>query len=108
MIRIVEYVGSDGKNHFAEWLMKIPASHANRVTEALYRMEQGNLGDHKAVGEGVMERRIFGNPAMRLYFARDGRELVILLAGGTKRKQDRDIDKAKALWTAYKAQKHNY
>ncbi len=105
MIRIVEYVAQDGKNLFAEWLAKIPARHALRVTEALYRMEQGNFGDHKPVGEGVMERRIFGNPAMRLYFARDGKELVVLLAGGTKHRQDKDIAKAKVLWAAYKAEK---
>ncbi len=104
MIRIVEYTASNGKNHFAEWLSRIPASHATRVTEVLYRMEQGNFGDHKSVGEGVMERRI-GNPAMRLYFGRDGKELVILLVGGTKHRQDKDIAKAKVLWAAYKAEK---
>lgn len=105
MIRIVEYVSKNGKSHFGDWLTKIPAKHANRVTEAIYRMERGNFGDHKAVGEGVMERRIFGSPALRLYYALDGKELVILLAGGTKRGQDRDIAKAKALWATYKAEK---
>jgi putative addiction module killer protein len=105
MIEIVEYIASNGKNYFADWLAKIPASHANRVTEALYRMEQGNFGDHKPVGEGVMERRIFGTPAMRLYFGQDGKELIILLIGGTKHRQDKDIAKAKALWAAYKADK---
>lgn len=105
MIRIVEYITKDGKSPFGEWLSKIPASYALRVTEALYRMTQGNFGDHKAVGEGVMERRIFGNPALRIYYAQDGKELVILLAGGTKNKQSKDIEKAKALWRAYKEQK---
>jgi putative addiction module killer protein len=105
MIRIVEYISGDGKNHFADWLAKIPAKHAVRVTEALYRMEFGNFGDHKSVGDGVMERRIFGNPAMRLYYGLDGKELVILLAGGTKRRQDKDIARAKALWAAYRAEK---
>lgn len=84
MIRIVEYVARNGKNHFADWLAKIPAKHANRVAEALYRMEMGNFGDHKSVGGSVMERRIFGNPALRIYYALDGKELVILLAGGGK------------------------
>ena len=105
VIRIVEYVSGDGKNHFAEWLSRIPASHALRVTETLYRMEQGNFGDHKSVGDGVMERRIFGKPAIRIYYAMNGKELVILLAGGTKNKQSKDIEKAKALWTAYKKEK---
>ncbi len=105
MIRIVEYITAGGKNHFADWLSKIPASHALRVTEALYRMEKGNFGDHKSVGEGVMERRIFGSPALRIYYAQDGKELVILLAGGSKNKQSKDIEKAKTLWAAYKEQK---
>lgn len=102
MIRIVEYIASDGKNYFAQWLKKIPASHAIRVTEALYRMERGNLGDHKSVGGGVMERRIFGSPALRIYYGMDGKELVVLLAGGGKNSQNKDIEKAKALWAAYK------
>lgn len=105
MIRIVEYIARNGKNHFAEWLAKIPANHALRVSEAIYRMEQGNFGDHKPVGDGVVERRIFGNPALRVYFGRDGKELVILLAGGSKHRQDKDIAKAKALWASYKADK---
>ncbi len=105
MIRIVEYIARNGKNHFAEWLAKIPAKHANRVSEALYRMEMGNFGDHKSVGGGVIERRIFGNPALRIYYALDGKELVILLAGGGKNRQDKDIAKAKELWKAYQAEK---
>lgn len=100
MTKIVEY-----KDHFAKWLSRVPAKHALRVTEALYRMEQGNFGDHKSVGEGVMERRIFGSPAIRIYYAMDGKELVVLLVGGTKSKQDKDIAKAKKLWSAYKAEK---
>jgi len=100
MIKIVEY-----KDHFSKWLSRVPSKHALRVTEALYRMEQGNLGDHKSVGEGVMERRIFGSPAMRIYYAMEGKELVVLLAGGTKSKQGKDIIKAKKLWNAYKAEK---
>ena len=105
MIRLIEYVTKDGKNHFAEWLDKIPATHATRVTEALYRMALGNFGDHKSVGDGVMERRIFGSPALRIYYAQDGKELVILLAGGSKNKQNKDISKAKRLWEAYKSEK---
>ncbi len=105
MIRIAEYVTAQGKSPFGEWLVKIPAAHAIRVTEALYRMEQGNLGDHKAVGEGVYERRIFGSPALRVYFAKDGKELVILLAGGGKNTQSKDIKRAQTLWARYKEEK---
>ncbi|HOO82607.1 MAG TPA: type II toxin-antitoxin system RelE/ParE family toxin [Alphaproteobacteria bacterium] len=100
MAKIVEY-----KDHFSKWLSRVPAKHALRVTEALYRMELGNFGDHKSVGEGVMERRIFGSPAIRIYYAMDGKELIVLLVGGTKSKQDKDIAKAKKLWGAYKSEK---
>ena len=102
MIRVVEYITSEGKNHFGDWLTKIPTNHATRVTEALYRMALGNFGDHKSVGDGVMERRIFGKPALRIYYAMDGKEMVILLAGGGKNKQNKDIEKAKVLWAGYK------
>ncbi len=101
-MQIVEYVAGNGKSTFGDWLSKIPATHATRVSEALYRMQLGNFGDHKSVGDGVMERRIFGTPALRVYYAMDGKELVILLAGGTKNKQDKDIKKAKTLWEEYK------
>ena len=75
------------------------------MDEAFIRMELGNFGDHKSVGGGVMERRIFSSPALRVYYAMDGKELVILLAGGTKQNQDRDIEKAKGYWTDYKSRK---
>lgn len=104
-MRIVHYITAQGKNHFGDWFARIPATHAQRVTEALYRMERGNLGDYKSVGAGVMERRIFGTPALRLYYGMDGKDLVILLIGGTKHKQDKDIEKAKSLWEAYQAEK---
>lgn len=104
-MKIIEYIASNGKSPFGEWLAKIPAAHALRVAEALYRMERGNLGDHKAVGDGVMERRIFGSPALRIYYGMEGKELVILLAGGGKSKQSKDIERAKTLWNAYKAEK---
>jgi len=68
----------------------------------LARLEQGNLSNAKGVGEGVLEYRIDWGPGYRVYFGRDGDTLVILLTGGTKRRQQRDIDAAKVLWTDYK------
>ena len=67
MIRIVEYRTKDGKNNFGDWFVRIPAKHAIRVTEALYRMQRGNFGDHKSVGDGVMERIgvIVANPEFK-------------------------------------------
>lgn len=76
-----------------------------RVTRAIARMEQGNLSQVKAVGEGVLEYRIDFGPGYRVYFGRDGDALVILLTGGTKKRQQRDIDAAHAYWQDYKQSK---
>ena len=69
---------------------------------ALARLEQGNLSNAKGVGEGVPEYRIDWGPGYRIYFGRDGDTLVILLTGGTKKRQQRDIDTAKALGADYR------
>jgi putative addiction module killer protein len=73
---------------------------------AVARLEQGNLSNVKTVGEGVLEYRIDWGPGYRLYFGRDGNVLVILLSGGTKKRQQRDIETAKALWADYKRRRH--
>lgn len=65
-------------------------------------MRRGNLGDHKRVGEGVIEHRLHFGPGYRVYFARDGAKLIVLLAGGAKKAQDRDIRAAQRLWKRYK------
>ena len=69
---------------------------------ALARLEQGNLSDLKVVGEAVLEYRMDWGPGYRVYFGRDGGALVILLTGGTKQRQQRDVEAAKASWADYK------
>jgi putative addiction module killer protein len=66
------------------------------------RLGQGNTSNVKTAGEGVLEYRIDWGPGYRVYFGRDGEVLVILLTGGTKKRQQRDIDRAKELWADYK------
>jgi putative addiction module killer protein len=75
------------------------------VTIALERLAQGNVSNVKAVGSGVLEFRIDFGPGYRIYFGRDGQELVILLTGGTKRQQQRDIDAAITCWADYRRRK---
>ena len=70
-------------------------------------MELGNFGDCKSIGKGVFELRVDFGSGYRLYFARDGDELVILLGGGTKKRQSRDIAQAQNHWKAYKQEKPN-
>ena len=67
----------------------------------ILRFETGNLGDHKQVGGGVWEARLAFGPGYRVYFGRSGRELVLLLLGGDKGSQGKDINRAKEYWATY-------
>ena len=108
MLSLYEYLAVDGRNPFRDWFDALEPTAAAKVTVALARMEQGNFSNAKGVGEGVMEYRIDFGPGYRVYFGRDGDALVILLGGGTKRRQQRDIDDAKTRWTDYKRRKRQH
>lgn len=83
---------------FSKWLRELRDRQARaRVQTRIDRLQLGLAGDVKPVGEGVSELRIDYGPGYRVYFIRRGRELVILLAGGDKRTQDRDIKTAMEL-----------
>jgi putative addiction module killer protein len=75
------------------------------VTVAITRIGLGNFSNAKGVGAGVHEYRIDSGPGYRIYFGRDGESLVILLAGGTKKRQQADIVTAQRRWVDYKARK---
>jgi len=72
-----------------------------RVQARILRFETGNLGDHKQVGDGVWEARLAFGPGYRVYFGKSGRELVLLLLGGDKGSQRKDIKRAKEAWATY-------
>jgi putative addiction module killer protein len=105
MIELVVYVTEEGKAPFEDWFAKLDTAVALKVRTALARIETGNLGDVKPVGQGVSERRITFGPGYRVYFGQDGGKLVILLCGGTKKRQSRDIEQAKVFWNDYKNRK---
>jgi putative addiction module killer protein len=96
------YVAAGGEQPFADWFADMEPVARAKVTRAIARLEQGNLSNVKSVGEGVLECRIDFGPGYRVYFGRDGEALVILLTGGTKKRQQRDIDSARAYWRDYK------
>jgi putative addiction module killer protein len=102
MLEVLEYLTAEGTSPFGQWFGKLDAQVAAKVTVAVTRMAVGNFGDHKSVGSGVLEHRIDFGPGYRVYFGRDGETLVILLIGGTKKRQSRDIAIAKELWQDYK------
>ena len=76
-----------------------------KVTIALSRIEQGNFSKVKGVGSSVFEYKIDFGPGYRIYFGKDGDRLVILIGGGTKKRQPQDIAEAQACWAAYKRRK---
>jgi putative addiction module killer protein len=95
MLEIRYYVAASGQEPFAEWFAELDGAAAAKIARALARMEQ-------SVGEGVLEYRVDFGPGYRIYFGRDGDTIVILLTGGTKRRQQRDIDEAHTSWRDYK------
>ena len=105
MLEIRYFIAGNGRSPFGDWFAHLDAIARAKVTVALARIEQGNLSNVKPVGAGVLEYRIDFGPGYRVYFGRDGEMLVILLTGGTKQRQQRDIADAKELWSAYKQHK---
>ena len=92
-----------GKCPFRAWLDRLRDQQAVRKIEArVARVRLGNFGDSKPVEEGVVELRISYGPGYRAYFGRDGSTIVVLLCGGGKSTQDKDIELAKRYWREYK------
>ena len=105
VLEIRYYLTSDGQSPFEKWFAGLDLTARAKVTTAIVRLEQGNLSNVKGVGEGVLEYRINFGPGYRVYFGRDGEVLVVLLTGGTKRRQQRDIEAAVEMWVDYKSRK---
>jgi putative addiction module killer protein len=103
-IRVVEYVREDGSIPFKEWFDCLDAAAAAKVVAAQTRLSQGNTSSVKWFG-GLGEYVIDWGPGYRIYLARDGEDLIVLLGGGTKKRQQRDIDRARDLLAEYKARK---
>jgi putative addiction module killer protein len=102
-----EYLAADGRNPFREWLSTLDVAVSARVQARLLRFELGNLGDHKSLGAGVWEARLAFGPGYRIYFAKEGDSMIVLLVGGTKASQRRDIRRAQEFWRDYlEAKRH--
>ena len=98
------YQDPNGNEPFIEWLSSIRDKRtAARIRSRLRRVEEtSNLGDYRSVGEGVFELRLQFGAGYRIYFSRIGEDIILLLLGGDKGSQSRDIQRAKTYW-----QEHN-
>ena len=105
--KVIQYKTSSGAEPFSDWLLQLKDSRARGViVERIYRLEKGLFGDSKSVGNGVHELRISFGPGYRVYFAFEyNGNLVLLLLGGDKQTQRRDILLAKTFWRNHKERK---
>jgi putative addiction module killer protein len=104
-IEVREYIDQNGQSPFGVWSDRLNREAAAKVAAALARIQQGNLSKAKGVGSGVFEYRIEFGPGYRIYFGKDGERVVILVGGGTKKRQQADINTALARWRDYKLRK---
>ncbi len=104
-MEILEFQEEEGRSPFAEWFCELDALAAAKVSTGLTRIALGNLSNVKGVGEGVLEYKIDFGPGYRIYFGRQGNQFVILLAGGTKKRQNANIRMAQRRWAEYRRRK---
>lgn len=98
-LSVLHYRTAAGKIPYQEWLAKLKDKTAKAaVVRRSIRIELGDLGDHKRLGDGVSELRVDVGPGYRVYFGTVGKMVVLLLTGGDKGSQERDIARAKAYW----------
>jgi putative addiction module killer protein len=99
---IRRYTTAEGRAPFTEWLDALRDRNVRvRIKSRLDRVEQGNLGDFKSVGQGVFELRINYGPGYRVYFGQVGLTIVVILIAGDKSTQEQDIRQAIEYWTDY-------
>jgi putative addiction module killer protein len=105
IVDVREYLTADGTNPYRDWLRTLDVTPRARIQARVLRFSTGNLGDHKNLGGGVWEARVMFGPGYRIYFGKDGPQLVLLLLGGDKTTQAGDVARAKASWKAYQEEK---
>ncbi len=103
-VEVRQYQTADGRIPVAAWLSSLRDARAQgRIAARISRLEAGNRGDWKSVGDGVFEMRVDVGPGYRIYCGQDRARVVLLLCGGSKRTQAGDIEVAHAYWKDYKA-----
>jgi len=101
---ILEFI-ERGASPFKKWFDSLDYNTASDIDIYLRRIEKGNLGNSKSVGKGVIELKINIGHGYRIYYGRDGKEIIILLGAGSKKRQTEDIKLAQQRWEQYKKEK---
>jgi len=104
-VEIREYRDPGGQSPFGDWRSRLDTAARRKISVLLYRLGLGNFSNVKGVGSGVFESKINFGPGYRVYFGKDGEEIVILLGGGTKQGQQSDIAQSISRWEDYKQSK---
>jgi len=102
--KVLELQLNGGVSPYAQWFVGLDPVVAAKVATAKYRMQQGNLSSIKWF-RGIGEYKINYGAGWRIYLAKDGVEIIVLLGGGSKNRQQHDIDRAVDLWEQYKQKK---
>jgi len=105
MFEVREYLDRRGRSPFGMWFNQLDKTVAAKVTVGLSRVALGNFSNVKSVSGGVFEFKIDYGPGFRIYFGRDGKAVVILLGGGSKKRQSKDIQDAILRWNDYRERK---
>lgn len=103
-LQVRELLEEDGSSPYGDWFNSLDPIAAAKISLAKVRMEQGNLSNVKWF-HGIGEYRIDWGPGYRIYLAKDGLKIIVLIGGGTKKGQQEDIKRAVALWERYKIRK---
>ena len=105
---INEYIDDSGKSHYADWLKNLRDAKAKaKIMMQIDKMELGLFGDVEPIGEGLSELRLHYGPGYRVYYGKEGQQVFLLLCGGDKSTQSKDIKKAKEYWKSHKRRNKN-
>jgi putative addiction module killer protein len=100
--QVIVYARENGKEPFTEWLYGLKdVIGRKRILARVSRLQQGNFGDCESVGNGVSELRLFFGVGYRVYFGEKNNQIIVLLCGGDKSSQSKDIEQAKAYWKEF-------
>lgn len=105
MLEVREYLDASGRSVYGAWFDSLDSHAAAKMAVAVTRLSLGNFSNVEGIGSGVFEYKLDFGPGYRIYFGKDGQRIVILLGGGTKKRQSRDIAAAREHWRDYKRRK---